>query len=153
MDPRLTGLLILFREPWIERAAEIDIAGVATGGDDDAFPGLNVHRIAAIRCGNSDYSPGVLLLADDLRHFVTQENLCSLFSRTPFQPADEAGAIPIATGSDEFAGNVPFDCHECPRNSRSRFRADHPVDEFDAVLDQKIVGREILVGEHADQIA
>src|SRR5262245_31023744 len=152
MDPRLAGLLILFSEPWIERAAEIDIASMAAGRDDDAFPGLNVHRIAAIHCGNSDHSPGVLLLADDLRHLVTQKDLRALFPRAGLQPADEAGTVPIATGSDELAGNVPFDRHESPRNRRRRLRTNHPVDKVETVLDEEIIGREILIGEDTHQV-
>src|SRR3954464_6103186 len=100
MNPRHASLLIFFRQPRVEGSTEIDVAGMAAGGDDDAFLRLNVHRIAAIHRGNSDHSPGIVLLADDLRHLVTQEDLRALFPRTCFQPADEAGTIPIATGSD-----------------------------------------------------
>src|SRR5215470_18786325 len=152
MDPRLTRLLVLLGQPWIEGPAEIDIAGMAAGGDDDALPGLNVHRIAAIHGGDSDHAPRVLLLADDLRHLVTQEDLCALFPRADLQPADEAGAVAIATGSDELAGNVPFDGHERARNGRGRFRTDHPVDELDPVLDQAVVGRDVLIGEDPHEI-
>src|SRR5215468_4989812 len=127
MDPRLTRLLVLLGQPWIEHSAEVDIAGMAAGGDDDAFPGLNVHRIAAIHGGDSDHAPRVVLLADDLRHLVAQEDLRALLARADLQPADKTGAIAIATGSDELAGNVPFDSHECARNGRRRFRTDHSV--------------------------
>src|SRR5215510_4145692 len=125
MDPRLACLLILFGEPRIEGSAEVDIAGMAAGGDDDALPGLNVHRIAAIHRGDADHAPRVVLLADNLRHLVTQEDLRALLSCTALQPADEAGTIPIATGSDELAGNVPLDRHECAGDGRGRFRTDH----------------------------
>src|SRR5262249_40300120 len=73
VNPRLAGLLILFREPRVEGAAEIDIAGMAAGGDDDALLGLNIDRVAAIHCDDSDHAPRVILLANDLRHLVTQE--------------------------------------------------------------------------------
>src|SRR5262245_66450509 len=100
MDPRLACLLIFFSQSRVEGSTEIDIASVAAGGDDHALLGLNVHRIAAVHCGNSDHSSGVVLFPDDLRHLVTQEDLRALFPRTRFQPADEAGPIAIATGSD-----------------------------------------------------
>src|SRR5262249_61383788 len=143
---RFACLLILFRESWIEGPAEVDVAGMAAGRDDDALPGLNVHRIAAIHGGNSEHSSRVVLLPDELRHLVTQEDLRALFPRTDRQPADEPGAIPTATGSDELARNVPFDRRERAGNGRVRFRTDHPVDEVDPVLHQKAVAPRALIG-------
>ena len=48
---------------------------------------------------------------------------------------------------------MPFDRHKCARDGRRGFRTDWPLDEFHAVFDQEIEGRDLLVGEHAHQIA
>src|SRR5262249_35899322 len=98
-------------------------------------------------------SSRVRLLANDLRHFVPQENLHTLLACALLQPADEAGTIPIATRGNELARDMPLDRYKRPLNGRGRFRADHPVNEFDSVLDQEVVGRQVLVGKDADQIA
>ena len=40
----LAGLLVFLGQPRIEHAAEVDVAGVAAGGDDDALGGADVDR-------------------------------------------------------------------------------------------------------------
>src|SRR6476469_4189039 len=40
-------LLVFLGEPRIEQAAEVDVAGVAAGGDNDALPGLDGDVLAA----------------------------------------------------------------------------------------------------------
>src|SRR5262249_32933316 len=94
----------------------------------------------------------VRLLANDLRHFVPQENLHTLLACALLEPADEAGTIPIATRGNEFARDMPLDCYKRPLNGRGCFGADHPVNEFDSVLDQEVVGRKFLGGKDADEL-
>src|SRR5262245_16341532 len=153
MDPRFAGLLVLFGEARIEHAAEVNVAGMTAGRDDDAFLGLDMHGIAAVHGKDAKDLSRVRLLANDLRHFVPQENLHTLLACALLQPADEAGTIPIATRGNELARDMPLDRYKRTLNGRGRFRADHPVNEFDSVLDQEVVGSQILVGKDADQIA
>ncbi len=90
MHPRLAGLLILLGQPRIEHAAEVHVAGMAAGGDDDSLVGLDVHGVAAVHRRNADHAATVRLLADDLRHLVAQEDLRAFLARADFEPADQA---------------------------------------------------------------
>ena len=46
IDVGLAGLLVFLGQPRIEHAAEVDVAGVAAGGDDDALGGADVDGLA-----------------------------------------------------------------------------------------------------------
>ena len=152
-DVRHAGLLVLLREPGIEHPAEVDVAGVAPGRDDDALPGLDVQSSALAGDRYSQHLPRRGLFADDARHFVTQKDFGTLFPGALRQSPDEARTVASATGRDKFAGNVPFDRDEGPGHSRSPLRTDRPFDELHAIFDQKVVGRDILVGKHADKVS
>src|SRR5207249_2131400 len=87
------------------------------------------------------------------RHLVTQPDIRALFPRTLRQSSDKTRAIPSAAGRDKFARYVPFDRYKRSRDSRSAFGADWPFYELNSVFNQKIVGRDILVGKDADKIS
>jgi hypothetical protein len=86
-------------------------------------------------------------------HLVAQKNLRALLARALFEPAHQPGAVPAAMRCVDLARNMPFERHECSRNRRGRFRADRPLAELHAVLDQEIEGCRVLVGKDADEVA
>jgi hypothetical protein len=69
------------------------------------------------------------------------------------QPAHQAGAVAVAVRGDHLARDVPFVGDEDARNRRGVGRLDRLLDEGDAVLDQEVERRDVLVGKHAHQLA
>src|SRR5437016_2755590 len=125
------SLLVLLSEPRIERPAEVHVAGVATGGDDDALPRLDIQGITLVCYDDPNNPPRVVILPDDTRHLMFQKNFRALFSRALRQSPHKPRTIASATRGDEFARDVPFDRHERSGDSRSSFRTDRPLDELD----------------------
>src|SRR5580704_620020 len=54
---RFAGHLVLFGETRVEDSAEVHIAAVSTGPDDDALARADVHRLVLAGCRNSYYLP------------------------------------------------------------------------------------------------
>ena len=153
MHVRLAGLLVFLGEPRIEGAAEVDITGVPAGRNDDALGGANVHRIAAVDGGDAEHAAGIVLLAHDRRHLVLEEDLHAFLACAFFQTAHQAGAVAATPRCDDLARDVPFLGDEDAVDRRGVGRADRLLDELDAVVDQEVVSCDVLVGEHANQIA
>ena len=147
------GLLVFLGEPRIEHAAEVDVAGVAAGRDDDALLGLD-GDVAAVGLDHDAAAPCRLcLVAHDLRHLVLEQDLHALLARAFGETADQSRAVAIAPRRDHFARDVPFVGDEDPRHGRGVRRDDRLLDEGDAVVEQELEGRHAFVGEGAHQIA
>ena len=109
--------------------------------------------VAAVDSGDAEHPAGIVLLAHDRRHLVLEEDLRALLARAFLQPAHQAGAVAVSPRRDHLARDVPFLGDEDAIDRRGIRRADRLLDELDAVLDQEIVGRDVLVGENAHQVA
>src|SRR5205807_8859668 len=121
--------------------------------DDDTLAGLDIHRAARMRHRNAEDFPRLGLLTDDALHLVTQKDLHALLACALLQPPDQPGTIAVAARRVNFVFVLPFHRDERPRHRRGGFRPDRLLDELDAVLDQEVEGRKILVGKDAHQIA
>ena len=96
---------------------------------------------------------GRRLLADDPGHLVLEQDLRALLARAFGQPPHEPRAVAVAVRRHHLGRDVPFLGDEDARQGRGVDRADRLLDELDAVVEQELVGRDVLVGVDADQIA
>ncbi len=117
------------------------------------FLRLDVERLAVVRHGDAEHAPGGRILADDLRHPVLQQDLRALLARADRERAHDAGAVALALGRDHLGRVLPFDREEGARHRGRLLRPDQLLDHLDAVLDQEVVGRNVLVGEYAHEVA
>ena len=122
VDVGLAGLLVFLGQPRIEHAAEVDVAGVAAGGDDDALDGADVDGPAvrpSPRCRAR--LPRRRLLADDPRHLVLEQDLRALLARAFGEPPHQPRAVAVAVRRHHLGRDVPFLGDEDARR-RSRRR-------------------------------
>jgi hypothetical protein len=60
--------------------------------------------------------------------------------------------VAVAARRVDFVLVLPFDRDERPRHRRGGFRTNRLFDELDAILDQEVESREVLVGKDAYQV-
>ena len=147
------GLLVFLGEPRVEHAAEVDVAGVAAGGDDDALLGLDGDVAAFGLDHDALHLSAFGLVAHDLRHLMLEQDLRALLARAFGETADQPRAVAVAPRRDHLARDVPFVGDEHPRHGRGVRRDDRLLDEGHAVVEQELEGRNAFIGERAHQIA
>ena len=150
--PRFARHLVFLGQPRVERAAEVHVAGAAPGGDEDALVRSDVHGAAVVGGGDAERAARARALPDDARHLVPQQYLDALGPRALFERPDEPGADAGRMVGHPFGGDGPLDGALLPPRPR-RLRGTHQVVlELDAVLDQELEGRRVLVREGADEV-
>src|SRR5690606_35636761 len=122
--------LVLFRQPGVEDAAEVDVARGSAGPDDDALPRAYVHRAAdrAVHVvdlldRDPEDATRILLLPMDTGHPLPEEDLHALASRAPLERTDQPG--PRGAATDLF---IPIGPDPGDRSSRRPIGGHRPPD-------------------------
>src|SRR6185436_7758369 len=93
---------------------------------------------------DAEHAAAGRLFANEPRHAVLEQDLRALLAGAFGQPPNQARAVAVAMRRDDFGRDVPFLGDEDARQRRGIDRADRLLDELDAVLDQELVGLDIL---------
>ena len=139
--PRLTGGLVFLGQARIEHPPELDVAGVAAGGDDHASSRLDVHVATIGARRDTEHAARRRVLADDVRHPVAKQELDALGPRAALQRTHKAGARASVDRSLRSSENTRVMKRRGTVASRDRSVSN----ELDAVREEKFKGGDVLV--------